>query len=371
MLKIAIKSVIFPLTWQVNEMNLSITNFGQNDKKEPITEFTLTNPSGFGISVLNYGGIVTRLMAPDRDGALANVVLGYDKFQDYQHRNPYFGALIGRYANRIDSGELNIAHERYRLSQNNGPHHLHGGHKGFDKVIWTVEPQVTPKKASLKFSYTSKNNEEGYPGNLKVTVIYTIDLNNEWTIDYRATTDKDTVFNPTQHSYFNLSGDFNREIVDHRVQLMPTHYLPLNSELIPQGILSSVNDSAFDFREPKTIEAQLDLLLNQSSMETGFDHCFVFGDGQNDLRKIAQVDHDLSGRTLEVFTTQPGVQFYTAKFSKDQYPNPQGGFYKDRTGFCLETQNWPNAPNQASFPSALLMAGLTYKSRTIYKFSIQ
>ena len=349
-------------------MKIETSEFGQTKFGRPIIEYGLTNTQGFSISVLNYGGIVTRLMAPDRNGMLSNIVLGYNEFNDYENNNPYFGAIIGRYANRIRNAEFTLGSHHFTLSKNDGPHHLHGGVQGLDKVIWRVDTHKTQDQASLTLRYVSKDSEEGYPGNLNVGVTYTLDQNNQWTIDYFAQTDKETPVNLTQHSYFNFSGNFDQEILDHHLKLEADYYVPMDDDNLPTGKLSAVKGTPFDFRTAKTIATQLSTLAEGSNKEAGFDHCFALRTHDNTLRKIAEVTHKLSGRHLEVFTTKPGVQFYTANFPKNLYPNPQGGFYKSRTGFCLETQHFPDAPNQSSFPCALLMPVETYQHKTIYKF---
>lgn len=350
-------------------MKIQSRDFGRSKNGQKIQEYTLTNTNGVSLSVLNYGGIITRLLTPDRHGKLANVVLGYEDLELYEQNNPYFGALIGRYANRIRNASFYLGNDYYTLSRNDGTHHLHGGFNGFNKAIWTVEREKSEHEARLILSYLSKDSQEGYPGNLNVKVTYTLDQNNQWSIDYHATTDKETIINLTQHSYFNLSGDFNCEILDHALHLEMPFYLPVDSENLPLGRWSSVGGTPFDFSVPTTIGENLNKLREQSDSASGFDHCFVPEAFGHSLRRVAQITHPGSGRNMEVFTTHPGVQFYTAHFPKDQYPKPQGGHYKSRTGFCLETQNFPDAPNHLNFPSAILSPGETYRHKTIYKFS--
>jgi aldose 1-epimerase len=349
-------------------MKIHSRDFGKSKSGQKIQEYTLTNAQGVSLSVLNYGGVITRLMIPDRHGKLANVVLGYEDFESYEENSPYFGALIGRFANRIRNASFYLGNDLYTLSRNDGGHHLHGGFKGFDKAIWTVESEKSEHESRLILSYLSKDSEEGYPGNLNVTVTYSLDEHNKWSIDYHATSDKETIINLTQHSYFNLSGDFNREILDHCLHLELPFYLPVDSENLPLGRWSSVAGTPFDFSAPTTIGENLNKLMDQSHNVSGFDHCFAPESFGQSLRRVAQITHQDSGRHLEVFTTHPGVQFYTAHFPIDQYPNPQGGHYKSRTGFCLETQNFPDAPNQLNFPSAMLSPGEIYEHKTIFKF---
>ena len=350
-------------------MKIQSKYFGKTKNGQKILEYTLANSQGFSLSVLNYGGVITRLMTPDRQGKLSNVVLGYDNFEFYEANSPYFGAIIGRYANRISNASFRLGNEHFALTQNDGGHHLHGGFRGFDKVIWTIESHKTQNEASLRLRYLSRDSEEGYPGNLNVAVTYTIDENNQWSIDYHATTDKETIINLTQHSYFNLSGDFNQEILDHRLQLESRFYLPIDSDNLPNAGLSPVAGTPFDFGKSTQIGAQLSALVTESDARAGYDHCFALDSFDDSLKKVAQIIQPSSGRQMDVFTTKPGVQFYTAHFPKDQYPNPQGGYYKSRTGFCLETQNFPDAPNQLSFPSAILRPGEIYQHKTVYKFS--
>lgn len=352
-----------------NKMKIETSAFGVTQKGDCITQYTMTNADGFGLSVIDYGGIVTALMVPDRNGKLSNISLGYDNIAAYEAGNPYFGALIGRYGNRIAKGRFSIGENEYTLAQNNNSNHLHGGLKGFDKVIWKVESRVEENKAALVLTYTSEDGEEGYPGNLEVVVEYTIDQDNQWIIDYKAKTDKTTVVNLTQHTYFNFSGDFSQNILDHTLQLNTPFYLPVDQGLIPTGVLESVKETPFNFTQPKTMGEHIEEIHPQLLAGNGFDHCFAMSDWDGSLKKIAAVHHEKSGRSMEVWTTEPGIQFYTGNFLDGTLPNPQGGFYNLRTGFCLETQHFPDSPNQSNFPSVILNPEETYQTQTIYRFN--
>lgn len=350
--------------------SISKTIFGTLTGGQEVNEYTLKNELGMEVSVINYGGRITHLMAPDKNGEFEDVVTGFDSLSQYQEENPYFGALIGRYGNRIANGKFALDGEEYQLPTNNGPNSLHGGDQGFDKVFWQIEEM--PKNgdnASLKLSYTSKDMEMGYPGTLKTTVIYTLTNDNSLEITYEATTDKTTVLNLTQHTYFNLSGDFNKPITDHVVMLAADTYLPVNETLIPIGELRKVEGTPFDFREAKEIGKEINADNEQLKIAGGYDHCWVLND-QGSMRKVATAYHEASGRFMEVMTDQPAIQFYTGNFLDGTLPQRGGnGTYAHRTGFCLETQHYPDSPNQKEFPTTVLNSGETYKTATTFKFS--
>jgi aldose 1-epimerase len=350
--------------------SISKTAFGTMSEGQEVQEYTLKNEQGMQVSVINYGGRITHLIAPDKNGTFADVVVGFDSLPQYQKENPYFGALIGRYGNRIANGKFSLDGKEYQLPINNSPNSLHGGDKGFDKVFWQIEEM--PKNgnnASLKLSYTSKDMEMGYPGTLKTTVIYTLTNDNSLEITYKATTDKKTVLNLTQHTYFNLSGDFSKPITDHIVTLAANTYLPVDKTLIPTGELRSVKGTPFDFREAKTISKEINADNEQLKIAGGYDHCWVLND-QGSMRKVASAYHETSGRFMEVMTDQPAIQFYTGNFLDGTLPQRGGNkMYAHRTGFCLETQHYPDSPNQKEFPTTVLNPGETYNTTTSFKFS--
>lgn len=330
--------------------------------------FLLTNRNGLSIEILNYGGIVSKILVPDRDGNLKDIVLGFNHPDAYFDKHPYFGALIGRFANRIADGKFTLDGETYSLVQNNGSNHLHGGTSGFDKVFWDAESFENENESGVVLKYIAKDMEEGYPGNLTVCVTYTLTKDNTLKVAYHANTDKKTPINLTQHSYFNLSGDFSSKILDHELTLNADEFLELNENQIPTGKYLDVANSPFDFRTPKPIGKDIDKNNTQLAIGKGYDHCWVLKK-DNKLAKIAEVYHPKSGRTLEVLTSEPGVQLYTANFLDNTIPAKTGGTYGARSGFCLETQHYPDSPNQTHFPTTLLEPGHTFRSETWFRFS--
>lgn len=363
----------FCLSGLTSSQKLSIEKktFGTLSSGEEVRLFTLRNSQGMQVGILDYGGIITSLMAPDKTGRYQDVVLGFENLADYETRNPYFGALVGRYANRIAGGRFSLAGKEYQLVQNNGNNHIHGGTKGFDKIIWNAKPIEFADRVSLELSYTSKDMEEGYPGNLACIVTYTLTESNELQVTYRATTDKKTVVNLTQHSYFNLSGDFSKTILDHKLFISSDEFVPVNKELIPYGEYAAVAGTPFDFNNPKTIGSNIEDSHEQIAIGKGYDHSWVLKDYDSKIRKVASVLHPETGRFLEVFTTEPGMQLYTGNFLDGTLPAKDGGTYARRSGFCLETQHHPDSPNQPSFPSVVLEPGQTYRSETVFKFSFR
>jgi aldose 1-epimerase len=328
-------------------MKASITErpFGDYNKAT-VTEYILTNSSGMQAGILNYGGTITKLMVPGKNGKMGDVVLGFESFSGYaQNGNPYMGALVGRYANRIGAAKFTLDGKTYKLAPNNFGNSLHGGTVGFDKVIWNVEKIGD---SSLKLTYQSKDGEEGYPGNLNVQVVYTLGSDNSLKIDYTATADKATPVNLTNHSYFNLSAGKDSTVLDHVLQLNADKYTPVNDQLIPTGQIADVKGTPLDFRTPKTIGKDID------SIKGGFDHNLVLNKKGNDPEEAATVYDPGSGRFMEVFTTQPGVQFYSGNFLKGDLQATKGGQrYVAHAGLCLETQHYPDSPNQPSFPSSI------------------
>lgn len=343
--------------------------FGTMPDGKEVFKYTLTNRSGVELTVINYGGIVVSLKAPDKNGTLADVVLGYDSLSSYIASNPYFGALIGRYGNRIGKGKFSIDGTEYTLATNNGANHLHGGVKGFDKVFWDIEEVTSTEGASIKLTYKSKDGEEGYPGNLDAEVTYTLNDSNEWVIKYTATTDKKTVVNLTQHTYFNLTGDVNKDILGHELTILADKFLPVDNGLIPTGELKPVANTPFDFNTATSVGARIDAKDTQLELGKGYDHCWALNGAADNLRLVASLYEPQSGRLVEVSTTEPGLQFYSGNFLNGQAIVKGGVPAAFRHGLCLETQHFPDSPNKPSFPSVLLEPGKTYTTTTVYKFS--
>ena len=329
--------------------------------------YTLKNANGMEVKITNYGGTITSWTAPDREGNYENITLGYTTVEDYEKGSPYFGAIIGRYGNRIAGGKFTIDSTTYQLPLNDGPNSLHGGDKGFDKVLWAATA-VDGEEPALELTYTAKDGEMGYPGNLAVKVTYTLQKDNALKIDYEATTDKATVVNLTNHAYFNLAGAQAGSILNHELSIAADRYLPVNATLIPTGELRPVAGTVFDFTATTKMGERIGAEDEQIGFGKGYDHCWVFADSSASLKSVAKVVEPTKGRTLEVLTTEPALQFYSGNFMTGEYTGKAGENYGYRTGFCLETQHYPDAPNQAAFPSTLLKPGETYKSTTVYKF---
>ncbi|WP_054413596.1 aldose epimerase family protein [Hymenobacter sp. DG25A] len=329
--------------------------------------FTLTNAHGVQVSITNYGGTITRLLVPDKAGQLGDVVLGFDNMRGYQSpeyrkAGPYFGALIGRYANRIAQGKFTLDGKAYTLAQNNGANTLHGGQQGFDKVLWQAQPGSSTEGQTLTLKYRSPDGEEGYPGNLDVTVVYTLTKDDALQIDYTATTDKATPVNLTNHAYFNLSND--PDILGHVVTMPADRYTVVDAGLIPTGELRPVKGTPFDFTAPHAIGERI------SQVPGGYDHNWVLNETQG-LHAAAQVYEPTTGRTMEVRTTEPGIQFYTGNFLDGTLKGKEGKVYGQHAGFCLETQHFPDSPNQPAFPNTILQPGEIFKSTTIYQFGVR
>jgi len=332
--------------------------------------YLLTNSRGAEAEITNYGGIVVSLKMPDRKGAMADVVLGYDHLKDYTKASPYFGALIGRYGNRIAKGRFELDGKAYQLATNDGPNALHGGVKGFDKVLWKARPLMTKAGPALELIYTSKDGEEGYPGKLSVKALYTLTNKNEMRLDFTATTDKPTIVNLTHHSYFNLAGAGNGDILGHRVTIRAAKFTPVDNTLIPTGELRPVAGTPMDFRKPAAIGARIADPYEQIRIgKTGYDHNWVTGNPTGKLGLQAKVYEPASGRVMEVLSTEPGLQFYSGNFLDGTNVGKGGKAYQFRTGFCMEPQHFPDSPNHANFPSVILNPGETYKSTIIYRFS--
>jgi aldose 1-epimerase len=342
--------------------------FGTRDGR-PVNLYTLTNAHGVEIRAMNYGGIITSIRVPDRKGQLADIVLGHDTLEGYIPNPPYLGAVVGRYANRIANGTFTLDGKTYTLPKNNGPNTLHGGvQRTFDKVVW--DDEALKGKNGVAFTYLSKDGEEGFPGNLKIKVTYTLTDSNELVIEYEATTDKATVLNVSQHSYFNLAGEGTGDILGHEVMLNADRFTPVDSNLIPTGELRPVKGTPLDFMTPTKVGARIADNYEQLVLAKGYDHNFVVNrKGGAGLALAARVYEPTSGRVLEVSTTQPGIQFYSGNFLDGTVTGKQGHVYKRRYGFCLETQHFPDSPNHPSFPSTVLKPGETFRSKTVFRFS--
>ena len=339
--------------------------WGSLPSGEPIDLYTLRNASGMEASITNYGGRLVTLNVPDRAGRIEDVVLGFDTLEGYLGHNPYFGALVGRFANRIANGQFQLGGKTYTLLKNNGTNALHGGARGFDKVAW----KALNGKSALELGYFSKDGEEGYPGNLDVRATYTLSDDNSLQIDYFATTDADTVLNLTNHSYFNLAGHANGYILDQQVTFNSSHFTPVAPSLIPTGELRSVEGTPFDFRKSTAIGARIDADDEQIGFGKGYDHNFILNRSSNGPSLAARIHDPLSGRVMEVLTTQPGMQFYTGNHIHGEINGKAGAVYRVRSGFCCETQRFPDSPNQSKFPTATLKPGEQYRETTIFRFS--
>jgi aldose 1-epimerase len=356
-------------TADVSNNAMNPQSFGTLPDGREVKSFTLKNKNGVEMKVINLGGIVTHLSVPDRNGNIEDVVLGYDSLSGYLNPStPFFGALIGRYGNRIANGKFKIDGTAYTVAPNNDGQHLHGGIKGYDKVFWDIEPYTSAEGPALKLTYLSKDMEEGYPGNLSVRVDYILTDNNEWKINYEATTDKKTVVNLTQHTYFNLTAN-KRDILDHEVMIKADKLVPVTKVLIPTGKLTDVKGTPFDFNQPTKVGARInDTKDQQIAFGRGYDHCWVLS-SQDSLKMAATLYDSASGRFMEVYTTEPGIQFYSGNFLDGSLIGKKGVKYSHRFGLCLETEHFPDSPNQPKFPSVELAPGETYKTQTIYKFS--
>ncbi len=353
----------------------SITSapFGRLSDGREATLYTLVNARGARADITDYGAIIVRLFVPDRDGRLGDIVLGYNSVEEYVRNNPYFGAIVGRFGNRIAHGRFTLDGRTHTLATNNTPNgvpcHLHGGNIGFDKVLWSARAAVAGGAPTLELRYRSADGEEGYPGNLEVTATYTLGDDNSLQVDYRATSDQATPVNLTQHTYFNLKGEGRGDILDHRLQLNARRYTPVNAGLIPTGELATVAGTPFDFTTPHRIGDRVDAPHEQLKLAGGYDHNWVLDNQSGRLALAAIATEPTTGRTLEVWTQEPGVQFYCGNFLDGTARGKSGQPYAHRSGFCLETQHYPDSPNQAAFPSTILRPGQTYWTITLFKFS--
>ncbi len=339
--------------------------FGKTEDGLAVERYTLTNAVGSTAKIITYGALLTELNVPDRDGKLGDVVLGFDNLKDYLAGHPYFGATVGRVANRIAKGTFTLDGKTYKLAINNPPNTLHGGQKGFDKVVWKAEPKAKPDGPSLELSYVSKDGEEGYPGTLTAHVTYTLTNDNALRIDYTATTDKATPVNLTNHSYFNLAGTKSGDILDHELTVFATKYTPTDETLIPTGEIKPVQDTPFDFTKPRRIGERIEQLKGEPG---GYDLNYVLTKDKKEPTLAARVSESKSGRVMEVLTTEPGIQLYSGNFLDGKLKGRGDVVYKKHWGFCLEAQHFPDAVHHERFPTMILKPGETYKQTTIYSF---
>jgi aldose 1-epimerase len=342
-------------------MNVQNQPFGRTPEGTDIELYILTNDNGLKAQIMTYGATLVSLEVPDRTGKPGDIVLGYEALDGYMKSSPYFGSIIGRYGNRIAKGRFDLDGATYKLATNNGDNHLHGGSKGFDKVVWKAEPMREAGAVGVKFNYLSKDGEEGYPGNLAVTVIYSLTNENELKISYEAAADKATPINLTHHSYFNLAGE--GDVLGHELTINADAYTPVETGLIPTGEIRPVADSPFDFTTPHAIGERI------ARVEGGYDHNFVLRSGGGALELAVQVFEPKSGRVMEISTTEPGLQFYSGNFLDGTITGKGGRVYSRHAGFCLETQHFPDSPNKPDFPSTILRPGAIYRSLTIHRFS--
>jgi len=349
--------------------SISQEPFGTTPAGETVTRYTLSNAHGMAVDIIDYGGIITAIRVPDRNGQMGNVVLGFDSLQEYLEENPYFGTITGRYANRIADARFTLDGTEYTLAANNGPNSLHGGVEGLDKKLWEAREVESEDGVALSLHYLSPDMEEGYPGNLDITVVYTVTDDNELRIDYTATTDKPTVLNLTSHSYFNLRGEGMGSIYDHLLHLNASHYTPVDDTLIPTGEIVPVAGTPFDFTRATAIGARIRDDHPQLLLGRGYDHNYVIDNEDGGMALVAEVYEPGSGRMMSIHSDQPGVQLYTGNFLDGTLTGPSGHMYRQGDGFCLETQHYPDSPNQPDFPSTVLRPGETFQSSTVHRFS--
>src|SRR5438067_2207245 len=346
-------------------MKVSSGTFGTMCDGEEVQIFSLANDQGMKVRIINYGGIITSIKVPDRVGKLDDVVLGHDSLEGYLYHSRYFGALIGRYANRIARGRFTLDGIEYQLAVNNGKNHLHGGVRGFDKVVWQAQEIAD----GVQLTYLSKDGEEHYPGNVNATVTYRLNDANELRIDYYADTDRDTIINLTNHSYFNLAG--SGTVLDHQLRIEADAFTPIDKTLIPTGEIRSVKATPMDFTSPSAIGACIGKDDDQLRIAGGYDHNFVLRGDLGTLRTVARVYEPETGRVMEVITTQPGMQFYSGNYLDGTLVGKNGRAYIKNSGCCLETQHFPDSPNQPNFPSTVLRPGEKYHHTTIYRFTVE
>lgn len=352
-------------------MKIEHQPFGKTEDGSAVDLYTLTNAHGMKVKITNYGGIVTSILVPDKNGKQGDVVLGHDNLEGYLKANPYFGCIVGRFGNRIARGKFTLNEKTYSLATNNDLNHLHGGIKGFDKVVWSSKEMKGKDTVGLELTYMSKDGEEGYPGNLSVKVIYTLTNENAVRIDYEATTDQPTVCNLTNHTYFNLKDAGASPILDHELMLDADYLTPVDSTLIPTGKLQPVAGTPFDFKIPTAIGARINADNEQIKFGLGYDHNLVLNGKAGELRMAGKLIETTTGRVVKVWTTEPGIQFYSGNFLDGSITGKNGTVYHYRHGLCLETQHYPDSPNQSSFPSTVLNPGEKYQTTTVYKFLVE
>ena len=344
--------------------------FGQLPDGTAVEIFTLTNASGVEVRTIPYGAIIVSIKVPDRTGRLDDVVLGFDALDGYAKGHPFFGSIVGRYGNRIAKGRFVLDGQTYQLATNNGPNHLHGGVKGFDKQLCQGEPFDRDGNAGVVFRLVSPDGDEGYPGTVNVRVTYTLTPANELTVEYQGITDRPTPINLTQHSYFNLAGEGRSDILGHRLTIDADRFTPVDKALIPTGELAPVEGTPFDFRRPTAIGARIADDNEQLRNGNGYDHNWVLNRGDSGLAHAARLEDPTTGRTLDISTTEPGVQFYTGNFLNGTITGKSGHVYQQRFGLCLETQHFPDSPNKPNFPSTILRPGASYQSKTVFAFGV-
>jgi aldose 1-epimerase len=353
------------------QSQIHMENFGTTPGGKPAQLYTLKNSHGMQVQLTNFGAIAVSIVVPDKRGRFADVVLGFDDLKGYLENKPYFGATVGRYANRIANGTFTLDSKKYSLAVNNGPNSLHGGLKGFNKVVWEGASLEKPGTQGVVFTYLSKDGEEGYPGNLKTSVTYTLNDANELTIAFEAVTDKPTPVNLTNHSYFNLAGEGNGDILKHVLTLTADRFTPVDKNLIPTGEVVPVKGTPLDFTKPTVVGARINDSYQQMLFGGGYDHNFVLdGDGET-LKLAARISEPTSGRILEVLTTEPAIQFYSGNFLDGTVVGKHGHAYQRRSAFSLETQHYPDSPNHTAFPSTILKPGKTLHSQTVFRFSAE
>lgn len=345
--------------------------FGKLKDGSEVYMFTLRNKSGAEVKIINYGATVVSLTAPDRSGKYADVVLGYDSLDGYVNGSSYFGAIVGRYANRIAKGKFNLNGKSYQLSVNEGENQLHGGKIGFNKVLWAAETLKSKLGPAVKLTYVSPNGDQGYPGKVTLHVTYTLTNNNELKINYEGTTDKTTILNPSHHSYFNLTGNFSNTILNHQLNINADSYTPIDKEFIPTGKIDKVENTPLDFRKPAAIGERINDNFEQLKIARGYDFNWVLNNYNGKVREVADAYEPTTGRYMQVFTDQPGLQFYSGNFLDGKTIGKNGAAYQFRTGFCLEAQHYPDSPNEPKWYSVVLKPGQVYRQTTIYKFSVK
>jgi len=349
-------------------MSIEIQTVGKAEDGSILEQITMQNKNGLRVKMISYGATITSVETPDRNGKLANITLGFPEPAGYFQRHPYFGSTVGRYGNRIAKGKFKLDGKEYTLAVNNGDNHLHGGVKAFDAVNWSVEKVEKADSVGAKFTYLSPDGDEGYPGNLNAVVTYTLTNSDELKIDYEATTDKATVINLTNHAYWNLAGAGSGTILKHELMLNADKWIPVDAGSIPTGELAPVKGTAMDFTTPHLIGERINEMKKPPHTSKGYDHCFVLRGQSGKLELAAKVKDPTSGRTMEVFTTEPGIQLYCGNFLDG---DPKGNGHKQHEAFCLETQHYPDSPNQPNFPSTVLKPGETYRSQTVHKFGVE